>query len=206
MTDRTRRIALAALLTLTVAGAAGLARTTQAAPKEPLDTEKVGAVRNAPRPLPPPPSTAPAPVPKQPMADTAALLPGGPYTLAVTIRNETHEDAVKVTRNGAAVTLSVSGGGELTGTLLTDGRLQLQPAGGASAMQFSGNVARGRGQGQLQMTRGAQTIAGSFHLSPVTGARKPLQQYGAPTKGGGECGFFCRLGKAWDCLSNWSRC
>lgn len=194
----TRATTVAALLAAVFAGLA------TAAPKEPIDTDKAIDRTPAPKLLPPPPPTAA--VPKQPLADTSALLPGGPYTLAVTIRNETHEDPVKVTRNGGAVIVSVSGGGELTGTLQPDGRLLLQPAGSAGAMQFTGTVASGRGQGQLQMKRGTQTIAGSFHLAPVTGARKPLQQYGASKKGGGECGFFCRLGKAWDCLSNWSRC
>ena len=204
MNDRIGHLARATVAALLAVGFAGFASLAAAAPKEPIDTDKAIDRAPAPKLLPPPPA-APA-VPKQPLADTSALLPGGPYTLAVTIRNETHEDPVKVTRNGGTVIVSVSGGGELTGTLMPDGRLQLQPAGSAGAMQFTGTVASGRGQGQLQMKRGTQTIAGSFHLAPATGARKPLQQYGASKKGGGDCGFFCRLGKAWDCLSNWSRC
>ncbi len=204
MTTSARRALLAALAT---AAALSASATAFALSKDPIDPEKAAAARNAPAPrlLPPPPAQPAGSVPKQPMADTSALLPSGNYVMAITLRNETHEDDAKVTRNGAAITVALSGGAVMQGTVAPDGRMELTGAGNNNALKLTGTVAQLRGSGQAQLARGTQAMAGSFFLSPATGARK-LKDFDAPKKGGPECGFFCKLGKAWDCLSNWTKC
>jgi hypothetical protein len=187
------------MLVAAMAGGVGAAR---ALPQDERVNDKADAARPAPRPLAAPPKTS-APT----LADTSALLPAGNYRLAITLRGETHAEDALIARTGGALTVALSDGARLQGSLLPDGTLQLQGTGNNNALKLTGAVSQRRGAGQVHLARGAQSMAGRFTLDPQTGARK-LREYEAPKTGGAasDCGFFCRMGKAWECLSNWSKC
>jgi len=185
--------------------AVAMAMWTSVLALPPVGTERGGG-DPAPRPALLKPAPAPAPgAPAGTLPDTAALLPAGDYVLKLTFKEDTMSHPVKIVRNGGRLTASVGGSETLSGTLDPAGKLQIAGGNGTDRLELLATVQNRRANGSAQLGRGVSRMNGSFTLDPATGARK-LQEYGAPKKGAPECGFFCRVGKAWDCLKNWSKC
>jgi len=185
--------------------AVAMAMWTSALALPPAGTERGGG-DPAPRPalLRPVPAPAPAGATST-LPDTSALLPPGDYVLRLTLKQDTMSHPVKIARNGGGVTANVGGAETLTGTLDPAGKLLIAGGNGTDRLELAATVQNRRASGNAQLGRGVNRLAGRFTLDPATGARK-LQEYGAPKKPGPDCGFFCKLGKAWDCLGNWSKC
>jgi hypothetical protein len=162
----------------------------------------------APKALLPKPPPAAAAAAAAPLPDTTALLPSGEYLLRLTLKGETLAHPVKIGRNGGSVNAAMGGGEVLSGTLDPAGKLHLAGGNASDRIDLSATVVNRRAAGQAQLGRGANRMNGSFTLDPAVQGAKKLQEYGAPkpSKAGTECGFFCRMGKAWDCLKNWSKC
>ena len=157
----------------------------------------------APKPLLSKPPQPPAPAPA---ADTVALLPPGVYLLRLTLKGETLTREVKIVRSGVAVTAALGGSDSLNGTLDSAGRLQLAGGNATDRIELGATVANRRASGQAQLGRGASRINGSFTLDSAAQGASKLAEYGAPKPKAGGDGFFERLGKAWNCLKNWSTC
>lgn len=194
-----RRVVVAA-----IAGAfAGAALAL--APTDPDGAKGVDRAASRPRLLNKPPATTPAPVA---LPDTSALLPSGLYTLRLTVKGETLEESIKLVRNGGKVQAALGNNETIEGTLDPSGHLVLAGGNGAERIDLAGSVLNRRGSGSARLGRGASQMAGSFTLDPEAAGARKLQEYGAPKKPkkNPDCGFFCRLGKAWDCLKNWTTC
>ncbi len=187
---RVSRVATAALGLLILAG-----------PAQALPTANVDRADVAPKPLLSKPVPAPAPAA---LPDTSALLPAGEYVLRLTLKGETLAQPVKVGRTGGHVSAVVGGSETLRGTLDAAGRLQLAGGNATDRLELGATVANRRASGQAQLGRGANRMNGSFTLDPAVQGAKKMKEYQAPGTAAAECGFFCKLGKAWDGLTKWA--
>ncbi len=197
-----RRHLIRTLAALAVIGAAtfavALPRTD--APNDPAP--KPSLLKPLPPPAPAPAATAAA------LPDTSALLPAGNYTLRLSLQQDTLVQSAKLSRNGGLVSVTIGAANEtLSGTLDAAGNLKLSGGSANDRLDLAATVQNRRASGSAQVGRGSNRMTGSFTLDPDSQARK-LQEFKQPTapSGGSECGFFCKVGKAWGCLKNWSSC
>ena len=152
--------------------------------------------------------TANGPVKRSPAgpSNPASQLPGGNYTLRLTLNQKVVEEAVVLAYNGNALTATLQGGEALSGSINSSGQLTLQGSGGGSELRLNAPVANGGATGSAQLAQAGQRKTGSFTLEPVRALNaKELPVFVPKTAAPppDPCGFFCKLGK---CLSDWSKC
>jgi hypothetical protein len=118
--------------------------------------------------LPHPASTATGPA----VADTEALMPAGNYWLVQAAPPGSPGAAVRLTRQGAGVTVKLASGDLLVGQLDASGRLHLSGPAGLARIELDGTVRAGSASGSLGWTRGTQQLSGRFELTPTDGTTK----------------------------------
>jgi hypothetical protein len=193
-------------------GLALVTSTALALPKGPKDVpDPPPSGASAPKPPPPPPppgspSGQPGPAPTAPASK--AMLPAGEYDFRLRVPSANNldlEDSVRIMRDGANVVVVLGPEAKAIGAVTPEGNLSLRiPIGPNVQIAMTGKVGpNGVAGGQVQVLKpNAPPRAGTFTLTPESAnngksvRKKPVA----------DCGFWCKLEKAWSCLKDWSKC